>query len=147
MDGCQKISPLRRDGGMGLFQRILGFCKTKPPGDPECWRYNRGKVVIEWARVPELHKPCGAIRLEGRGLPEGILVVYGMDGQFHAFKNKCSHLGSRLDPGEDVSTLQCCSLSKSTFDYGGNVISGPATESLQALPVENRKCKVVIHLD
>jgi nitrite reductase/ring-hydroxylating ferredoxin subunit len=132
---------------MGIFQRILGICRTKPPANPDCWKYKRGKVIINWARIPELHKPCGAIRLEKHGLPERILVFYGMDGQFHAFKNRCSHLGRRLDPREDVSTLQCCSLSKSTFDYGGNVISGPTKKSLQALPVETRKCKVIIRLD
>jgi nitrite reductase/ring-hydroxylating ferredoxin subunit len=132
---------------MGLFQRILGVSKTKAPEDPECWRYDGGKVVLDWARVPELHKPCGAVRLEGQGLPERILLIYGMDGRFHAFKNKCSHMGRRLDPGKDISTLRCCSLSKSTFDYAGKVVSGPAKESLQALPVENRKCKVVIRLD
>lgn len=132
---------------MGLFQKILGICKTKPPADPEAWRCGREKVVVDWARVPELHQPCGAIRLEGQGLPERIFLIYGMDGQFHAFKNKCTHMGRRLDPGEDVSTLQCCSLSKSTFDYAGNVVSGPAKRPLEKLPVENRKCKLVIRLD
>jgi nitrite reductase/ring-hydroxylating ferredoxin subunit len=132
---------------MGFFQRILGICNTKPPADPECWSYNRGKVVIDWARAPELHKPCGAIRLEGQGLPEKILLIYGMDGQFHAFKNKCTHMGRRLDPVEGESMLRCCSVSKSTFDYAGRLMSGPAKETLQTLPVENRKCKVVIRLD
>jgi nitrite reductase/ring-hydroxylating ferredoxin subunit len=132
---------------MGLFQRILGISKTKPPEDPESWTYNRGKVVIDWARVPELHKPCGAVRLEGRGLPDRILLIYGMDGEFHAFKNKCTHMGRRLDPGGDISMVQCCSLSKSTFDYAGNVVSGPAKGPLDVLDVENRKCKVVIRVD
>ena len=132
---------------MGLFQRILGICKTKPPEDRESWTYTRGKVVIDWARVPELHKPCGAVRLEGRGLPERILLIYGMDGQFHAYKNKCTHMGRRLDPSEGNSTLQCCSVSKSTFGYAGNLVSGPSKGPLDVLPVENRKCKVVIRLD
>ncbi len=73
--------------GLGLLERVLEISKTKSPGDLGCWKYSKGKVEIEWARAPELRKPCGAIRLEGRGLPERVLVIYGMDGQYHAFRN------------------------------------------------------------
>jgi nitrite reductase/ring-hydroxylating ferredoxin subunit len=85
--------------------------------------------------------------LEGHGLPTRILLLYGMDGQFHAFKNKCPHTGRRLDPIEKTSTIQSCSLSKSTFDYAGNVVSGPARRSIEVLRVENKKCRVTIRLD
>jgi len=132
---------------VSILKRIFGICETGKPEDSGAWRYSNGKVEIEWARVPELRKPCGAVRLEGWGLPERILVVYGIDGQFHAFKNRCPHMGRRLDPVVGATAVRCCSLSRSTFAYTGNVMSGPAKESLRRLRVETKKCKVVIWLE
>ena len=111
---------------MGLIERILGISKTKKPGDEKCWTHSNGKIEVDWARVPELQKPSGAIRLEGRGLPEKILLIYGIDGQFHAFKNKCTDMNRRLDPVPGKAALRCRCFSISTFDYFGNVMSGPA---------------------
>jgi nitrite reductase/ring-hydroxylating ferredoxin subunit len=71
-------------------------------------------------------------------------VVYGMDGQYHAYRNVCPHSGRPLDPNEAASTLTCCSISESTYDYAGNVLSGPAEESLKPLRIENRQCKVIV---
>ncbi len=132
---------------MGLFERIFGICKTKTPRDAGCWKYSGRKLEIEWARVPELREPCGAIRLGGRRLPERILVIYGIDGQFHAFRNRCSHCGRQLDPVDAKSSVRCCGLSRSIFDYTGNVISGAAKEPLVTFRVETNKCKIVIWLE
>jgi nitrite reductase/ring-hydroxylating ferredoxin subunit len=129
-----------------FIKKIFGICETKQPRDPGCWKYSNGKVEIEWARVPELRKPCGAIRLEGRGLPEKILVVYGIDGQFHAFRNRCPSWGRRLDPVGGTATICCCSLSRPTFSYAGNVMSGPAKEPLKKYRIETKKCKVIVGL-
>jgi nitrite reductase/ring-hydroxylating ferredoxin subunit len=115
--------------------------------DPECWKYSRGKVKIQWGRTPELRKPCGAIRLEGRGLPERILVIYGIDGQFHALRNRCSHCGRQLDPILNASAVHCCSLTRSNFDYAGNVISGSAKQSLVTFRVATNKCIIVVWLN
>jgi nitrite reductase/ring-hydroxylating ferredoxin subunit len=130
-----------------LIKRIFGICETKKPKDALCWKYSKRKLQIEWARVPELHKPCGAIRLEGRGLPERILIIYGTDGQFHAFRNKCPHMGRRLDPVAGTATVCCCCLFRSTFDYAGTIMSGTGKESLKTYRVETKKCKVIIGLD
>ncbi|NVM25453.1 MAG: Rieske 2Fe-2S domain-containing protein [Desulfobacterales bacterium] len=132
---------------MGLFKRIFGICRTKPPRDAKCWKYSRGKVEIGWARAPELRKPCGAIRLEGWGLPERLLVIYGIDGQYHAFRNECTYTGRRIDPVAGTATLRCCGLSRSTFDYTGKVASGPAKEALKVFRVKTKQCKVIIWLD
>lgn len=102
--------------------------------------------MLDWARVPELHRPCGAIRLEGRGLPARILVVYGMDGEFHVFRNRCSSCGGRLDPFPGSSTISCCGLCGSIFDYSGNMMSGVGKEMLKTYPVKTKKCQVVIRI-
>lgn len=129
------------------FEQIFGICQTQKPRDVGCWKFSRGRIEIEWGRVPEFRKPWGAIRLEGQGLPVRLLVTYGIDGQFHAFRNTCPHMGRRLDPVAGTARVRCCSLSGSTFDYTGNVMSGPAKEVLKTFRVETNKCKVIIWLD
>jgi nitrite reductase/ring-hydroxylating ferredoxin subunit len=129
---------------MGFIERILGISRTKKPRDELCWKYSKAKIVIEWARVPELQKPCGAIRLESQRLPDRVLVVYGIDGQFHAFRNRCPHWGGPV-PGK--AAVRSCGLSKSTFDYTGHIMSGPGRDTLNTYKVETNKCKVIIHLD
>ncbi|MGB5156288.1 Rieske 2Fe-2S domain-containing protein [Desulfobacterium sp. N47] len=110
-----------------FFQRILGLPVTSEPKDSNCWSYSGGKLVLDLNKAPELKKPGGAIRLEGKDLPERILVFFGEDKKYHVFRNRCSHVGHRrLDPVPGTNTVQCCSVSKSTYDFSGNKIYGPA---------------------
>ena len=132
---------------MGIFARIFGICKTKPPADAGCWNYSEGKVEIELERAPELSKPGEAIRLEGMGLPERVLVIHGDDGQFHAFRNKCTHMGGRrIDPLPGTADIRCCSVSKSTYNLSGEVVSGPAKGPLKTYPVKTEDNKLIILL-
>jgi nitrite reductase/ring-hydroxylating ferredoxin subunit len=131
---------------MGLFKRVIGISRTKRPEDPKCWKYSRGRIVIQWGRAPELRAPCGSIRLEGRGLPEKVLVMYGMDGQFHAFQNKCPHCGRRLDPVTGSTTVGCCGLFPLEFDYAGNETPEQGKDFLKTYNVETNKCTVIVHL-
>ncbi|MBW1902110.1 MAG: Rieske 2Fe-2S domain-containing protein [Deltaproteobacteria bacterium] len=118
-----------------IFQRLLGLPTTRPPSDEKCWTYRNGTVTIDLARAPELSKIGGAIRLEKKNLPERILVIRTDDGRFHAFLNKCKHMGRRLDPVPDTETIQCCSVNKTTYDFKGEVLFGPAKKSVQPYPV------------
>ena len=131
---------------MGFFKRIFGICETRPPLDAGCWTYGNGKVEVDLGRAPELGRREGAIRLEGGGLPERILVFQGNDGEFHALVNKCMHMGRRIDPLAGSSNVRCCSVSKSTYDYTGKVISGPAKGPLTSLPVKSENGRLVIGL-
>ena len=130
----------------GFIKRILGLSETEHPKNPVCWKYSKGRVEVEWARVPEIREPCGAIRLERRGLPERILVIYGIDGYYHAYRNRCSFWGWRLDPVQGAANIRCCGLWTSTFDYSGNVRSGPAQELLKLFKVKTKKCKIIVML-
>ena len=132
---------------MGLLKRIFGICETKPPSDARCWKYSGGKIEIELERAPELSNRGGAIRLEGRELPERVLILNGDDDNFHAFKNKCTHMGRRIDPVNGHGAVQCCSLSKSTFNYTGEMISGPAKGPLTAFKVESENGKLIILIE
>jgi nitrite reductase/ring-hydroxylating ferredoxin subunit len=129
-----------------FFQRIRGACATGEPADPNCWSYANDQVVVELSRAPELFEPDGAIRLEGRGLPKRILLVHGGDNQFHAFANECTHGRRRLDPVPGADTVQCCSVGKSTFDYDGRVLYGPAKEPLKEFELEVEPGKLTVSL-
>ena len=71
---------------MGFLKRLFGVCETTPPTSSDCWNLSDGKVEIQLDRAPELANKGGAIRLEGKGTPEKVLVIHGYDGEFHAFK-------------------------------------------------------------
>jgi nitrite reductase/ring-hydroxylating ferredoxin subunit len=131
---------------VGILKQLFGICETNPPGDPGCWAVQGDEVHLDLARAPELSRPGGALRLEGRGLPERILLVHGTDGVFHAFRNRCTHMGRRIDPVAGSATIRCCSLSKSTFDYSGKGVSGPAKGPVQTYPVAMREGTVVVSL-
>ena len=120
---------------MKLIKRILGLCETRMPSDAGGWRYGDGTITVQLSRMPELRQPGGAVRLEGGGLPRKILVVPGTDGAFHAFSNRCTHMGRRLDPLPGQDRIECCSVSKSTFTYAGEPVSGAASTPLETFSI------------
>ena len=130
---------------MGFLKRLFGICETQPPADDECWTYADGKLEVVLDRVPELSVKGGAIRLEGPYLPKRVLVVHGEDGQYHAFPNRCTHMGHRrIDPVPGEDRIRCCSVGKSTFDYSGQTFSGSAKEPLEPLTLEADGSKLII---
>ncbi len=130
-----------------FFQRLLGIPQTEKPAQPECWEYNNGKIAIELKNVPELQMPGGAIRLEGKNLPTRVLVVFGEDRTYRAYRNQCTHLGHRrLDPVPGTNTVQCCSINTSTFDSDGKTLFGPAPHPIHCYLVEVADDKLIITL-
>lgn len=133
---------------MGILKRILGICQTSRPQVPQCWSYSDGQVRIALAQATELKEKGGAIRLEGGGLPKRVLVVNGEDGQYHAFHNRCTHIGRRrLDPVPGESAIRCCSVGQSKFGYDGTRESGLASRDLVPLEVELDDEHLVVRLD
>jgi nitrite reductase/ring-hydroxylating ferredoxin subunit len=130
-----------------IFQRILGICATKQPLDEGCRTFESGRIIVDLARAQELAGRNGAIRLEKKeNVPERVLVIHGNDGEYHAFRNRCTHRGRRLDPVPGAQQVQCCSYFKSTFDYGGKKISGVAKEDLATYMVTVEGSKLLITL-
>ena len=128
-----------------FFQRLLGISETKKPETADCWHYEDGKLVINLDKASELRTPGGAIRLEGDNLPVRVLVVCDENGEYRAYRNKCTHLGHRrLDRVPGTNTVQCCSINKSTFDSDGNQIFGPAPHSIKSYSVEKDQEKLIV---
>jgi nitrite reductase/ring-hydroxylating ferredoxin subunit len=120
-----------------IWQRIFGISATDKPQDESGWHYESGQLTISLDRIPELTRSGTAVRFEGKSLPVRVLVVFGEDGQYQAFHNRCTHLGHRrLDYVPGTETVQCCSVNKSTFTFEGDKIHGPAPQSIRTYPVE-----------
>jgi nitrite reductase/ring-hydroxylating ferredoxin subunit len=131
---------------MGILNRILGICTTPLPGDASCWKYADGRLEIDLGRAPELKEAGGALRIEGEGAPSRrVLVFKGDDGQYHAVVNRCTHIGHRrLDPLPGQNAVRCCSISKSTFNYQGEVVSGPTRKPISVLDVKEQEGRLII---
>ena len=128
-----------------IFQRIFGIPATPKPTHPDCWRFADGRLTVDLAKAPELSQPGGALRIEGGHLPFRVLVTVDESGRYHAFHNRCTHLGHRrLDPVPGTGTVQCCSVNKSTYDMTGTKIYGPTPEPIRTFPVETAEGRLVI---
>ena len=131
---------------MGILKKIFGICETKKPEDPGCWIISGGLVEIDLKRAGELSARGGAIRLEGKGLVDRILVIRGENGLFYAYKNKCTHMGRRIDPVSGSQYIRCCSVMGSRFGTTGEVISGPAKGALKIFEVKIEDNKLNIDI-
>jgi nitrite reductase/ring-hydroxylating ferredoxin subunit len=130
-----------------FFQRLLGIPVTGKPRIDSCWNYADGKLTISLSEAAELKTPGGAARFEGNDLPVRLLVVHGEDGEYRAYKNRCTHMGHRrLDPVPGTSTVQCCSVNKSTYDREGSKIFGPAPDPVTRYPVEKDQEKLIVSI-
>jgi nitrite reductase/ring-hydroxylating ferredoxin subunit len=135
------------EGELSFLDRLRGIPLTNLPQLEGAWAKEYNTLMLDLTRLPELDSLGGAIRIEGETLPDPILVVLGEDGNHYAFKNVCTHAGRMIDPVAGTMTLECCSVSSSTFDYQGNVLSGPAEGALTSFPLENIDDKLIIDLN
>ncbi len=120
---------------MGFIGRIFGICYTPLLGDSSAWRLEGRTLWVDLTKASALQQPGAAVRLEGGALPVRVVILHGLDGEWHAYENRCTHAGRRIDPLPAAGQLQCCSVGKSTWDYEGHRVSGSATGDLVRFPV------------
>jgi nitrite reductase/ring-hydroxylating ferredoxin subunit len=132
-------------GLIDFFKALLGRCET-PLLDPELWRPGDGEVRLDIAAAVALAQPGGAVRLEGDGLADPILVLRDSQGKLRAFLNRCPHGGRRLDPYGGGDKVRCCSVGHSTFGLDGQKISGPAPGGVTPLPTRTEGGELVVSL-
>ncbi len=130
----------------GLVDRLLGRPITDLPQVADAWQLEGNRLRLDLARLPELYGMGGAVRIEGEALANPLLVVLGEDEQYYAFKNACTHAGRMIDPVAGTMTLECCSISGSTYDYQGHVLSGPAESPLVSYALQTDGAFLVIEL-
>ena len=130
-----------------IFAKIFGICATPLPLDGDCWEYWDGDLKIELSHASELSSAGGALRFDGKGLPYGVLAFHGIDGEYHAFRNRCTHFGRKVDPVRGRREIKCCSLGGSTWNYQGKLISGLAKEDLKVLNLKKYAGELIIKVD
>ena len=135
------------DGKLTFFDRLSGTPLTQLPQLENAWVYVDGALMLDLTKLPELDTLGGAVRIEGEVLPAPILVVLGADGNYYAFENACTHAGRMIDPVAGTMTLACCSVSSSTFDYQGKVLSGPAEGTLTSFPLAVENDQLTINIE
>lgn len=131
---------------MKLLKRLFGICETPLPGNADAWKVEYGDVRIDLARLPELKTAGSGVRLEGKGLDTRLLVFHGDDDKYYAVANRCTHMGRRIDTISGSNTIQCCSVSKSTFTYDGQPVGGAAKKPLKTYAVDQDGETLVIAL-
>jgi nitrite reductase/ring-hydroxylating ferredoxin subunit len=136
-----------KEGELSFVDRLMGRPLTDLPQLESAWIKEGDTLMLDLSKLPELDSLGGAVRIEGEALQDPILVFMGGDGSYYAFKNVCTHAGRMIDPVAGTLTLECCSASRSTYDYHGNVISGPAKEPLTNFPLENQDEQLIIDLN
>ena len=129
-----------------FIQRLFGICATKPPADDGAWTFQDKKVIVDLGRIPELSETNSAVRLEKKGVPFRLILIHGDDGRYHALKNRCTHVGRRLDPVPGTQQVQCCSIGRSTYDYSGKVLSGTAKGPVDAYTVHMEDGRLEIEM-
>ncbi|MCK5124850.1 MAG: Rieske 2Fe-2S domain-containing protein [candidate division Zixibacteria bacterium] len=137
-----KIKILKR----GIFQRLFGKCVTELPANNDCWSYASGVITVDLNQAKELDPVNGALRIESKELPNRVLVIYGEDNEYHAYRNHCEHAKRRLDPVPGTETIQCCSIGKSTYDYSGKILNNDKLNNLTVYPVEFSDGKLTIKI-
>jgi nitrite reductase/ring-hydroxylating ferredoxin subunit len=122
------------DSQTDIFDRLRGVSKTPLLENDEAWDYSGNTLTLTLNLIPDLADPGGAVRLENDQVPEPLLIVHGADGSYYVYVNRCPHAKRKIDPTD--GKLECTSISRSTFDYAGEVLSGPAKSSLTTYAVE-----------
>ena len=141
---------------VNFFKALFGKCETTSLPSENWTVEEDGKITIKLDEMPELCEQGKAVYLKGRGLKRPILVIRTEADTYLAYTNRCTHAllvvcGHRKldpttgpDPGQPI--LRCCSMGHSTFDYEGNVLSGPAKEPLDRHEIELSEGNLVITL-
>ncbi|MBI5571773.1 MAG: Rieske (2Fe-2S) protein [Desulfomonile tiedjei] len=129
-----------------LLKAFGGVCRTAAL-DATMWTVQGSQITVNLKDVPELQKPGGAVFLKGGALRTPVLVVKRPDDGYLCVENRCTHMGRKLDPEPDGTTLRCCSVSHSTFDYQGNELTGPAKGPIRVYPSQQVGSDLVISLE
>ncbi len=105
-----------------------------------------GKVVLELAKIPELGKVGGFVRLKDKGVPEPVLVIHAAENTYATVSAKCTHFGMGLSYVPEKQHVRCGSFGHSTFTLDGKVTQGPAKKHLKvyATALKDGKLEITV---
>lgn len=123
-------------GGMTMYP-VYCYLKPKPGEDDQ-----KAQVTsLEVCKLSELPKGMGRNFRFGS---TPALVIHTDDGQLHAFKAICTHLGCTVQYREDMHSIYCaCHGGQYDPDTGKN-IAGPPPKPLAPLKAEVVDGKIIV---
>lgn len=140
---------VRASGAVGLvgLAKLCGGCAAFHKQDIELEvPPDATQIVIPLAKHPQLAKPGGLMRVEGKDGDARLVVIRRADGSLVALSMECTHWGCDVDWLADKAELECpCHGSR--FDADGKVLEGPADEPLPAYPVSEADGIVTVGLE
>jgi hypothetical protein len=136
-----------RSGKRATWTKRL-FCvqMTAVPRDSGSYQVEGDKLVVDLARVVELGRPGGAVRLVSPDLPDQVIVVRGQDDCVRAYRNRCACGGFRVDPVPGEDKMRCVTPMASTYDNAGNPLTEMVQRKLDSLPVSEDGGRLVIDI-
>ena len=133
--------------GMLGTSGCAGSGTSNTPSAPDgSYRGQDGRVFLSLSAVGTLLGVGGAVTLtltEANGSERKVIVVHPGDADYRAFANACTHNGKELNYLHTEGLLACCGRS-SRFNLAGEVIHGPAEETLPRYPVVQEGDELVI---
>lgn len=110
---------------------------TTPLAPGGSYRVQDGRVYLLLSEVGVLLGVGGAVKFtlaDPDGSERKVIVVRPGEADYRAFANACTHNGKELNYLHTEGLLACCGRS-SRFDLSGEVVHGPAEETLPSYPV------------
>ena len=127
-----------------MLKRLLCLSMSPPPADPGCFQISGKRLVVDLNRAPEIRPSGGALRIEDERLPDRVLLVHGIEGQFRAYRNRCACGGFRLDPVPREEKIRCTTPMQSAYDSAGRPLSRTVRRNLDVLPVETHEDRIEV---
>lgn len=75
------------------------------------------------------------------------LLLVRIDGAYHAFEDRCAHLGAELSRGQLEGRVLTCAVHAWQYDATSGQGINPARACLRRFPVEVREGSVFVDLD
>jgi Rieske Fe-S protein len=122
--------------GLAVFYVIGKFMKTPKE------RRQLGERVIEAGTLASL--PAGRAQMVRHGR-EPIFVIRKDEETLIGLSGVCTHLNCVLAWNGEQRSLDC-PCHQSSFDLNGNVVTGPASKSLQRYETETRLGKIYVRV-
>lgn len=119
--------------GIDSCTMISGISDT-PVAPENSFSRRDNEVVVKLANIPSLAVVGGSAKFsiaKDNDKPLKIIIARTGTVDYCIFADKCTHGGRELTYNHEDKIMQCTSFGHSKFDMKGNVLGGPAHDTLK----------------
>ena len=124
-------------GALGTSGCSSSTTSSTPSAPEGSYRVQDGLLHLTLSEADTMLRVGGAVKLtvaDLNGSERKLIIVHPGEGDYRAFADACTHNGKELNYLHAEGMLACCGRS-SRFDLAGEVIQGPAQDTLPNYPV------------